>query len=66
MLKLSEDQIRSLKINIENTRQDLLEAAKFADSGNFQSASCKVKSAIFNNTKTLQVINKAEKSGVSR
>jgi len=62
-IKLSDEQIKSLKVSIENTRQDLLEALTFSDAKNIESTSCKVKSAIFNNTKTLNILNKAEKKG---
>lgn len=53
--------IVAIKSSIENVRQDLLEAIKLSKDANFGSAICKVNSAVFNNVKTLSLINKLEK-----
>lgn len=62
-MRLTSANVTALKSSIENVRQDLLEAIKFSEDKNFNSSLCKVKSAVFNNTKTLNIINKLEKKG---
>ena len=60
---ISTKQLEGIKKSIENTRQDLLEAINFSNDKNYKNSVCKISSAVFNNTKTLNLLNKVEGKG---
>jgi len=58
---MNKTELKAIKASIENTKIDLLEAIELSKTASMMSVICKVKSAVFNNVKTLNLINKLEK-----